>query len=74
MTGEAPERLHLAHQMQRTWLAFARHGDPATDGLPRWPRYDLEHRATLLFDRESTIHHDPQAEARRVWASVAPPV
>ena len=67
MTGAAPERLQLAHQMQRAWIAFARHGDPSTPELPLWPKYDLEQRATMLFDRESKIQNDPHGEARQVW-------
>ncbi len=67
MAGNAPERLQLAQQMQRAWIAFARHGDPNTPELPTWPRYDLEERATMLFDRECAIHNDPHVEARQVW-------
>lgn len=69
MTGNAPERLQLAQQMQRAWIAFARHGNPNTPELPTWPNYDLERRATMLFDRESTIQNDPHAEERLIWSS-----
>ena len=67
MAGNAPERLQLAQQMQRAWIAFARHGDPNTPELPTWPSYDPEERATMLFDRESAIQNDPNAEERHVW-------
>src|SRR5216683_6170285 len=71
MAGNAPERLQLAQQMQRAWIAFARHGDPNTPELPTWPSYDPEERATMLFDRESSIQNDPNAEERQVWEHAA---
>ena len=69
MVGTAPERVQLAQQMQRAWIAFAHHGDPTIPELPTWPRYDLEQRATMLFDRESTVQNDPNARARQIWAN-----
>lgn len=63
MTGDAPERVQLAQNMQRAWIAFARSGDPTIPDLPTWPRYDLEQRATMLFNRESTVQNDPNARA-----------
>jgi para-nitrobenzyl esterase len=70
MAGDAPERTQLAHQMQQAWTAFARTGNPTISELPTWPRYDLEQRATMLFDRKSTVQHDPGARARQLWANV----
>ncbi len=69
MTGDAPERLQLAKLMQQAWIAFARYGDPNIPDLPVWPKYDLEMRATMLFDRESTILNDPNARERQIWAN-----
>ncbi len=67
MTGDAPERVQLAQHMQQAWIAFAHHGDPTIPELPTWPRYDLEYRATMLFNRESTVQNDPNARARQIW-------
>jgi para-nitrobenzyl esterase len=69
MTGDAPERVQLAHQIQQAWIAFARDGNPAIPELPTWPRYDLEQRATMLFDWESTVQNDPNTRARQIWAN-----
>ncbi len=69
MTGDAPERVQLAQHMQRAWIAFARTGKPTIPELPTWPRYDLEQRATMLFNRESTVQNDPNARTRQIWAN-----
>lgn len=69
MTGNAPERVQLAQHMQRAWIAFAHHVDPTIPELPTWPRYDLEQRATMLFDRVSTVQNDPNSRARQIWAN-----
>jgi para-nitrobenzyl esterase len=73
MTGDVPQRVQLAQHMQRAWIAFARSGDPTIQELPTWPRYDLEQRATMLFNRESTIQSDPNARARQIWANAVSP-
>ena len=69
MTGDAPERIQLAHQMQQAWIAFARDGNPTIPELPAWPKYDLKQRATMLFNRESIVQNDPNSRERQVWAS-----
>lgn len=67
MVGDAPEHLHLAQQMQHAWTAFARYGDPNAPDLPVWPCYDVERRATMLFDRQCTLQYDPDSQIRQHW-------
>ncbi|HEV2530630.1 carboxylesterase/lipase family protein [Phenylobacterium sp.] len=62
--GEAPQA--LAEQMSAAWLAFARTGDPSAKGLPTWPAYDAQGRATMIFDLESRVEHDPLPDVRKV--------
>ncbi|HEX3701404.1 MAG TPA: carboxylesterase family protein [Phenylobacterium sp.] len=62
--GEGPEV--LARQMSAAWLAFARTGSPDAPGLPDWPAYDAERRATMIFDLESRVESDPLPEVRKV--------
>ncbi|WP_169515247.1 carboxylesterase/lipase family protein [Amycolatopsis benzoatilytica] len=38
-TPPSAERISLARQLIGYWSAFARTGDPASAGSPRWPRY-----------------------------------
>jgi para-nitrobenzyl esterase len=64
--GEAPQA--LADQMSAAWLAFAATGDPNVASLPLWPAYDLESRATMVFDLESRVVEDPYPRLRAVLA------
>jgi para-nitrobenzyl esterase len=63
-------RTRLADQMSEAWLAFARTGDPVHPGIPDWPRYTLDERATILFDRQTTVAADPLGKPREAWASM----
>ncbi len=36
--------------MSEAWIAFARTGNPNHAGLPTWPTYDAQNRATMVFD------------------------
>jgi para-nitrobenzyl esterase len=64
--GDEPQR--LADRMSGAWLAFARTGDPNTESLPKWPPYDAARRATMIFDVESRVVDDPDADVRKVLA------
>jgi para-nitrobenzyl esterase len=68
MTGSRPEKADVAAAMSTAWLAFARTGDPNHDGIPEWPRYDVDRRATMVFDTECHVEDDPLPEERVVWA------
>ncbi len=57
----------LATAMHDTWAAFVKGGDPNGGGLPHWPRYDSDRRATMLLDRESHVVDDPGGETRKLW-------
>ncbi len=48
VTGTDAE-VALSRAMMNAWTAFARTGDPNHPGLPDWPAYEPEQRATLLF-------------------------
>ena len=65
--GEQPEI--VARQMSDAWLAFARAGNPNAASLPNWPAYTAERRATMLFDVESRVADDPNAEVRKILQS-----
>jgi para-nitrobenzyl esterase len=69
-SGGGPEAAALAARMSEAWIAFARKGDPDTAALPQWPTYDRARRATMVFDDTCAVVDDPDAEIRRLWATV----
>ncbi|WML40043.1 carboxylesterase/lipase family protein [Neobacillus sp. OS1-2] len=69
-TGDSPERQLVANQMHQVWINFARTGDPNTENLPEWPRYDINNRSTMIFNTESAVENDPNKEERIGWEQV----
>jgi para-nitrobenzyl esterase len=63
--GESAER--LTEQMQRAWLAFARHGDPSDDGLGAWDPFDAVRRPTMMLGPAAGMQDDPYRPERLVW-------
>jgi para-nitrobenzyl esterase len=70
LVGGGREPLGLADKMSRAWIAFARSGDPNVEGLPAWPPFDTERRATMVFDNESRVVDDPRGRERRLFGQV----
>ncbi len=66
-TGTSPDRQVIADAMHRAWIAFARSGDPNHSGLPTWPRYDTETRATMRFDTTIEVVNDPLGVERAAF-------
>ena len=69
-TGSDSDARAASRAMQESFVAFAATGDPNHDGLERWPRYDLDTRATMIFDVASRIENDPRAWQRQLFARV----
>lgn len=68
LTGEPPRE--LADRVHKSWVAFAKTGDPGHPGLPEWPRWNSETRPTLRFDAKCELVFDPDAGERRLWDGI----
>jgi para-nitrobenzyl esterase len=62
----------LADRMAATWVAFAKSGDPNNSSIPHWPAYDVQTRATMVFDRTIALENDPRREFRLLWEELGP--
>ena len=69
LTGDSPARFALADKMMRTWLAFARSGNPNNDAIARWPAYSEGERPTMIFDNECHVVNDPYRQERLAWTA-----
>jgi para-nitrobenzyl esterase len=57
-----PEAEGLSKQIAGAWAAFARTGDPNHAGLPRWEKYSVARKATMIFDAGKTALVDKPGE------------
>lgn len=64
--GDAPA-LALSEAIQSSWVAFARTGDPSTDAVGDWPRYERSRRATMLLGRRFEVVDAPFEAERSFW-------
>jgi para-nitrobenzyl esterase len=71
MIGTGPERKILAKNISSAWVAFARSGNPGHAGLPSWPTYTPEKRATMVLNVESRVEEDPFSEERKAWDGIS---
>ena len=70
MVGTGEDQLKLAELMSRTWIQFARTGNPNVSGLPEWPAFDLKRRATMVFNTQTKVVDDPRGNERRLFGQV----
>jgi para-nitrobenzyl esterase len=52
-------------------VAFARTGNPNHNGLPPWPAYNADARATMIFYKGCEVVNDPGRETRLALAALA---
>jgi len=67
-SGGTTEALVLSKQISTAWANFARTGNPNHNGLPHWPTYTSEQRATMYFDTPCAVRNDPEGEGLRLHA------
>jgi para-nitrobenzyl esterase len=66
MTGGTTEAHRLGEQMSDAWIQFARSGNPAHAGLPRWTAFTAENRAVMIFDSQCQLKNDPDPEIKAI--------
>ena len=69
--GEGEEVALLSSRVMDAWLAFAKTGSPAHEGLPVWPAYDSSRRATMLLGPECLVVDGPMEAERAFWDRTA---
>lgn len=69
---ETKDTQRMADLMADAWIAFARNGNPATAALPQWPSYDLQKRATMIFDLKPEVVNDPDKAERELLQRLLP--
>jgi para-nitrobenzyl esterase len=72
MTGSGQDRYALSDKMSAAWSAFARTGNPNAKGLPHWPAFTADQRATMIFNDECKLVNDPFKEERLAIAALPP--
>lgn len=60
----------LASRMHAAWVSFIGGNAPGASGLPEWPRYDQQTRATMILDTVSRVANDPAGSERKLWSSL----
>jgi hypothetical protein len=55
LVGPGSEPQRMADLMSSAWIAFARAGNPNNKALPHWPAYDVNNRATMIFNLDSRL-------------------
>jgi para-nitrobenzyl esterase len=72
MTGTGADRYPLQAKMSSAWAAFARTGNPNHKGLPKWPAFKTDERATMIFDNQCKVVNDPHGEERLALTALRP--
>ena len=60
----------LSKQMMDCWINFARSGNPNHKGIPEWPKFNLNSRPTMIFDKKTKVTNDPLSETRVLWEGI----
>jgi para-nitrobenzyl esterase len=69
-TGTGADARAASKALQDAFVALATRGNPDHSGLPHWPKYDLQTRATMIIDTNSRVENNPRAWQRELFARV----
>lgn len=60
----------VARSMHHCWVSFIQGARPGAAGLPPWPAFKIEDRATMVFDAKSRVERGPQATELSIWSGI----
>lgn len=60
----------MAKIVSASFIAFAKTGNPQTEFIPKWPKYSLKNRETMLFDLPPILINDPRRLERKLFEKV----
>jgi para-nitrobenzyl esterase len=67
MVGPITPEMHvLESACAGAWARLARTGNPNHKGLPNWPAYTADKRATMIFDAPCRVENDPTSQVRQI--------
>jgi len=69
-TGTGGDARAASKALQDSFVKLASRGDPNHPGLPAWPKYELDRRATMIIDVASHVENNPRAWQRELFARV----
>ena len=66
ITGGVDSAYELSDIMSRSWIAFAKTGNPNVEGLPEWEPFTEERKGVMIFDNECRMSYGHDAEWLKV--------
>ena len=70
IAGNTMDARKMADIVGSSVVAFGRTGNPNCDKIPYWAPYDIESRATMIFDLECRVENDPTRDLRLLWDKI----
>lgn len=60
----------VAKIFSKSLANFAKFANPQSDELPKWEKYKLPNRATMIFDTKCKMQNDPRGQERKLFEKV----
>lgn len=72
LTGGGKDAYQLADKMSSAWINFVKTGDPNAKNLPKWPAYNPQDGATMIFDNTCRVWNNHDKELIEFVSSLPP--
>jgi para-nitrobenzyl esterase len=67
LAGNVAAEAQLATQVHQAWISFIHGKGPAAPDLPKWPKYKLGSRPTMILNVDSRVEKKPQDAELQLW-------